>query len=258
MSSPQSLSLLYVGFLFIGRHISYGRNMYTTIYYLIGSVNLALLIYAVQAWRRTRSLTVLLITLPMAFLWYDNYVIAAGTTLGEGPLLKGLSFVRFASHYLLLPFWFIVIARLMRTAGYRVGQTRWLQIAAVATTIGFAGWEMYEFLHLELLPVCLGDTLRYSTFVGEGQECYPGMAGTGGYVPLAGSFALIGLLLLLGGALWRTHNWPWLFVGTLVMFVFAGIPSSVAGPFLSNMAEPVINGAILATALRLEQPQQTV
>lgn len=229
--------------------------MYTVIYVLIGSVNLALLIYALRAWRRTGSLTVLLIILPLAFLWYDNYVIAAGATLGEGPLLKGLSFVRFASHYLLLPFWFIVIARLMRAAGYRLGRADWLQTGAIITTLGFAAWEMYEFLRLELLPACFGDTLRYSTFVGEGQECYAGMAGSGGYVPLAGTFALILLLLILGGALWRTHRWPWLFGGTVVMIAFAGVPSSVAGPFLSNIAEPVINAAILATALRLERQQ---
>lgn len=231
--------------------------MYTVVYFLIGSVNLALLIYALRAWRRTGSLTVFLIILPMAFLWYDNYVIAAGAALGEGPLLKALSFVRFASHYLLLPLWFIVIARLMRAADYRLGRAGWLHAGAVLITFGFAGWEIYEFLHLDLLPVCLGDTLRYSTFVGEGQECYAGMAGSGGYVPLAGSFALILLLLILGGALWRTHRWPWLFGGTLVMFVFAGIPSSVAGPFLSNIAEPVINAAILATALKLERRQQS-
>jgi hypothetical protein len=49
----------------------------------------------------------------------------------------------------------------------------------------------------------------------------------------------------------RTDLWTWLFLGALVIFIFTGIPSSVAGPFLSNLGEPVINGASLATALNL-------
>ncbi len=228
-------------------------SMYTLIYFLIGSVNLALLIYAIQCWRRTRSVAILLIILPVSFLWYDNYLIAAGRFIGEGKLLESLSSIRFFSHYLLLPLMFIVVGMIARRAGYRWAQPRIVMGLFCIACVAFMVWETAEYLMLDLYPVCLGDTLRYSTWVAPEQACDPSMAGLGGYVPLAGSVLLVFSFIGLGVMLWRTHGWPWLFAGAVIILIFAGIPSSVAGPFLSNIGEPIVNFALLMTVLRLEQ-----
>jgi hypothetical protein len=225
--------------------------MLKLVYFAIGTVNLVLLLVALRLWRDTRLTTHLLIILPLAFLWYDNYTIAAGIYLGAGPLLEAMSMVRFLAHYLLLPALFIVAGSFARQAGYRWARPRSVMGGLCLLAAGFAAWETLEFLRLEIYPVCLGDTLRYSTSVNTGQACEPGMEGMGAAVPLAGSITLVLLFLALGLLLWRSHRWPWLFAATLTIFVLAGIPSSVAGPFLSNLGEPVFNAGLLATAVFL-------
>jgi len=231
--------------------------MLKLIYFLIGTANLALLVVALRLWRQTRFTSVLLIILPLAFLWYDNYTIAAGAFLGPGPLLEGMSQVRFLAHYLLLPGLFIVAGSFARQAGYRWARPRAVMGTFCLLAVAFAAWETVAYLRLDLYPVCLGDTLRYSTAVRPGQACEPGMEGLGADVPLAGSIVLVLLFLALGAALWRTHRWPWLFTATLVIFVLAGIPSAVAGPFLSNLGEPVFNAGLLATAVFLGRASGT-
>ncbi len=45
-------------------------------------------------------------------LVYDNAIVSLGTTIGIGPLLKSLSWPRFAMHALLTPFMMIAVTQI--------------------------------------------------------------------------------------------------------------------------------------------------
>ena len=224
--------------------------MTTLLYFLISLVAFFVLLYGIKQYRQYKDVVFLLILSTLIFLWYDSFIIAIGSFIGAGPLLEALSWPRFIAHLLLLPIWIIAAGALARRAGFKWAEPKF--IMALFCLIGTAGIAMgaMELLKLELFPACMRGTVRYVTFVADAQACSADMAGSGHAPtgpPIAPILATL-LFLIVGLMMWVWRSWPWLFLGSLFMFVMAGMPQSIAGPLLSNVAEPVIAFAALLTA----------
>ena len=210
------------------------------------------LVWGIRLYLQNRDIVFLLILAPLCLLWYDSLIIGIGHWFGAGDLLKSLSWPRYIAHSLLLPFWIIAAGALARRADFNWAKSKW--VMAMFCLFGTAGIGMgvLEIMQLELFPACMHGTVRYVPFVVEAQACRPELAGLGhapSGPPIVPILSTV-LFLILGIVLWAKRKWPWLFLGSLFMFIMAGMPQSIAGPLLSNIAEPVIAAAALLTARR--------
>ena len=93
--------------------------MYSLAFMVIALVDFAVLVWAARLCLQYRTNGLIFASLPLTLLWYDNFVIGIGGSLGEGELLKGLNTVRFLAHYIALPMTFIALGAMAREAGFR-------------------------------------------------------------------------------------------------------------------------------------------
>jgi len=207
-------------------------------------------IWGLKQWNSYRDVVFLLILAPVCLLWYDSLIIGIGSWIGEGSTLKTLSWPRYITHEILLPFWIIAAGALARRADFNWAKSKVVMaLFCLVGTLGFAMGVM-ELLKIELFPACLKGTVRYVTYVSEAQACSVDMIGAGhapSGPPIIPILSTV-LFLIIGLIMWAKRRWPWLLLGSILMFVMAGMPQSIAGPLLSNIAEPVIAFAALLTA----------
>lgn len=224
--------------------------MISFLYLAISLVALVCLIWGIKLYLRFRDIVFLLILAPLFLLWYDCFIIGIGHMIGEGEILKTLSWPRYIAHALLLPTWIIAAGALARRADFDWAKSRW--VMGLFCLLGTAGMGLgvVGLLQLELFPACQGGTLRFVPHVSDHNTCRAGMAGLGHAptgpppIPILSTV----LFLIIGLMMWIRRKWPWLFLGSLFMFFMAAMPQSIAGPLLSNIAEPIIAAAALFTA----------
>lgn len=191
--------------------------MITLVYGLLAAGMLAAAVFAGS--RRLWLLTVVIV----ALVW-DNLIIAAGSRIGAGDLLIGLSIPRYVAHALLPPLLIPIV--------FGIAQLRRRAWVWALTGLLIAGGVYFEIIRLHLEPRTYADTLRYVNTAG-----MP--------VPvIVTNLVLIGI----GVILWRRETLPWLFLGAVAMFVAAGAGFNV--PWLGNLGELVLIGSILLTAVK--------
>ena len=223
--------------------------MLTTIgYTIIAIVNFGLLLWCIRLLRQTKSWLSLCVMLPMTLLWFDSIIIGYGKYIGEGDTLLMLSYPRYWSHALLLPAMYVSAILIAKEAGFKILGSDLAVKLSIVFALCLSAYDGYLTSLNEYFPLCVADTLRYATSVSAAQACYPEQIGMGSsHFPFAPIGAIV-LLLILGVMLWVRHKWPWLAVGSAVMFGVNGVPQDIAGPIFSNMGEPVISGALIWTA----------
>jgi hypothetical protein len=213
--------------------------------------NICLVIWLARSWLRQRDWVLLVTLLPMLALPYDTGVVALGSTLGEGDLLRRLSMPRLLWFYLTMPLLLLIAGGIARRADFAWAQSRGFVIGLGALTVGFLafGWENI-FSIPTLYPACFEDMLRYVTTVTPEQACTPGQAGidVGGQVPWAGLVGILGLLVV-GVLLWWKRGWPWLTLGTIASSVLLGLPNTPAGPLTTFYGDFLSLGSIVWTAI---------
>lgn len=230
--------------------------MFTIVYILYGAAHLALLIWGFRLYQRAHHLGIMLFLVVLAALVYDNWVIAAGSSIGEGEGLKTLNQVRFLLHALFTPLFVYTGYTLAQRANVSWAQNPLLQrgiwgIVAVLVVLGL----LTGFIGQDIYPACFGDTLRYAERVSESQLCREGQEiHTGGIPPIA---AIVTILIVAAFAfgIWRTNGWVWLLAGAVIMIVTAAVPASRVGPWVGSGGEIVFAFSILLTAQKLLKTQ---
>ncbi len=183
--------------------------MSQTAYSLYALYYLGFSVYSFILWRRTRWLSSFFIWLVAMGLVYDNGVIALGNLLGEGEWLRVLTVGRFCIHFTVTPLLIWASLEQARRSGFGwAGKpaARWSVIALIATLIGAGFITEVHNIPLELMTV--DGVLRYML---------PAAIFTA-IVPVVGAL----IALAIGGLLWRAKGWPWMFLGTLVIFLSEG------------------------------------
>ena len=166
-------------------------------------------VYSFIIWRRTKRLSMFFVFVVIAALIYDNGIIALGNTLGEGEFLRILTVGRFCIHFTVTPLLIWTSLEQARRVGYAwAGKpvVRWVAILLI--TILIASGFVTEVHGIDLQLVNLDGVLRYML---------PEAIFTA-IVPVVGAV----IAILIGGMLWRVKGWPWMFLGTLVIFLAEG------------------------------------
>lgn len=217
----------------------------------LAAVDVGLLIWAGRHYvRQPGNLALGIQTILLLLLWFDVGTVAVGGWLGAGPLLEGMSRVRYAWFYLTMPLLLIGAVALARQAGFAWAARRWPLIAAIALAIVFIALDVPRALTADYQTACFADTLRYVSKVPAGQACAPGEEGLG-----RGAFSpAIPLVFLavaaIGVALWWRRRWPWLGAAALAFLASSLIPPRLIGPFLTYPLDTLMTAAFAAAALR--------
>lgn len=224
--------------------------MLSLAYLVIAVIDLGVLVWAAKHCLRYRSNGLLFATLPLLLLWYDNAVIAIGSTLGEGALLMNLNTVRFLAHYISLPMTFIAIGAMAREAGFRIARQKIVMGAFCLLAVYFIAHDLWLFLHSSLYPSCFADTLRYTTHIATYTACGPDAdIGAGKSIPPIPAITLTVMLIVFGICLWRRSGWKWLTLGSLGAMAFFAVPFSSTGGIFGNIGEPIIMSVVIMTAV---------
>lgn len=215
----------------------------------VAVLDFVVLVWALRLYRQYPSQALWLATVPFGLLWYDNVVIAIGSTLGEGPLLIDLNTYRFLGHYVFLPFAIVAVAAIAREAGFRWAQPAAFMGGFAVLATYFILHDLFLFANSTLYPSCFADTLRYTTSIRDYTACGPEAAiGTGQAIPPVPALTLSALQILLGALLWWKTGFQWLFIGSVVVLGLFSIPYSTTGGIFGNLGEPIISGLLVYTA----------
>ena len=196
--------------------------------------NLALVIWGIAVWRRTRRVGTLLIVLVAIGVAYDNLILSLGNTLGAGSLLHGLSTPRFVLHQLILPWLIYAGYEQARVAGHRRANHRasgW--VVLVLTLLLILAGVLTRLVGLELEAEVMDGVTRYVA------------VGTVG--PPLVSILSIGFVGVVGFLLWRRNGWPWEFLAAVLVFVGEGVPVEWVRRGLGSGFEVLFLAVMLAT-----------
>jgi hypothetical protein len=219
--------------------ISY--SIYTLLYF-------GFAVYSFTVWRRTKRWSTFFVFVVIAALIYDNGIIALGNTLGEGELLRILTVGRFCIHFTVTPLLIWTSLEQVRRSGYAwAGKPLmcWIFIDLIAALIvlGF----VTEVHNIDLEIRIVDGVLRYML---------PEAIFTA-IVPVVGAI----IALVIGGLLWRAQGWPWMFLGTLVIFISEGAlrgSENVVLLVVQNGAEILYTLAYLQTEIFLYEKVEKV
>lgn len=221
-------------------------------YLVIAVVDFAVLVWAARLCLRYRTNGLIFASLPLTLLWYDNFVIGIGSTLGEGDLLVQLNYVRFIAHYVGLPMTFIALGAMAREAGFAWARYRLVMGAFCALATWFIVHDLWLLSQSTFYPSCFADTLRYTTHIAPYTACTPDAdVGAGRPIPPIPAITLTNMLIAFGIYLWIKIGWKWLALGSVGALAFFAVPYAQTGGILGNVGEPIISAVIVATAAHI-------
>ncbi|WP_151733890.1 hypothetical protein [Paenibacillus tengchongensis] len=219
--------------------------MDTWIYFIITLLYLGLLMYGLTLFLgdSIRSACYSLLAVTAALVW-DNGVMAAGTTIGEGDLLESLNLARYWLHAFCTPLLVLVSYDLIRRTGSPWAATTAARGAAWLFTAGLIIMELATHtFSLQLRPVLEYGALRY--------------------VPAeetSGPSLLVILIMIplftAGVVLWKRKVTSLLFWGTLIMLAGSAIPVPLESSAATNVLELILI-ASLWLAIRAQQRQSS-
>ena len=222
-------------------------------YFVVGVMCLIVLYYAYKLWQEQRNALSLLILIPLIFLWLDNFAIVVGQYIGEGGLLTFITYLRYYWHWQMLPLLMIAAGILLRRGGFAFAQNKVVMALFCVVAVGFMILDVPYIFQVDFYPTCYGETFRLTTNVPQGQICEGTNPPAGISVAPIPAIGVNFTLMLVGFALWARYGFPWLALGSLFMFIAAGIsqvPSFYYGPLLGNFGEPIFNAGLVAAAFK--------
>jgi hypothetical protein len=218
------------------------KNPILSIIYPLAHLSLALvewvlLGWAIRLWRRSHSLATIVMPIVLASISYDNLILASGSLIGEGELLKSLSMLRFLLHFLVVPLFIVIAVELAHRAGAKWANTS-VRVLSWVLAVGLAGYDVVtQFIGLQLVPVTFSGILRYTI----AQPSPPIVT------------ILVNLfVLVIAIGIWIRLKWQWLFVGTLVALIGNAIPSSLVGTLAGSASECVMAFSLLLAEERTQ------
>jgi hypothetical protein len=212
------------------------------LYPLYTLVNLVFLVWESQLLTKMRTPLTLLLMAEIGGLVYDTAIICLGQTIGAGPLLETLSYPRFLFHNLLTPLTVVICLEFARLGGVLWVQHSWVRGGTWLLTLGLILHGLItDFFELSLIPVQVGGVLYYTHAVAPG--------------PPLGAVITIVMALIFGAALWQKRQWPWLFVGAVIIFVGYGVLARMFGMVVGYGAEQLFILSLLVTQYRLNRSE---
>ena len=225
--------------------------MYSLLMLPLVIANSLLVVWLARSWYRHRDWLLLVTLLPMIALPYDTAIVALGSTIGQGDLLRGLSAPRLNWFYLTIPLLLIIAGGIAQRAEFAWAQSKAFMAVLGALAVGFLVNDWSNIVQVpELYPACFKDVVRYVSSVDPAQACTPGQAGidVGGSLPWAGLAGMLALLVV-GVLLWWQRGWPWLTLGSIASAVLLGLPNTPLGPLSTFYGDFLSMGSIVWTVI---------
>ena len=226
-------------------------------YIAVAVLDFAILVWAARMCLRYRTNGLIFTSLPLLLLWFDNFTVGVGSTVGEGDLLLAMNGVRFVAHYVSLPMIFIGIGALAREAGFGWAQSKWVMGIFCIVATFFIIDDLWRFSQATFYPSCFADTLRYTTHIAEYTACSPAaQIGSGKPIPPIPAITLTFTLIGFGCYVWYRIGWKWLPIGAIVAMGFFAVPYSSTGGIFSNIGEPILAITLLLTAVHIARRRE--
>jgi hypothetical protein len=202
---------------------------------VVAIAELLLVSWSVRLWLQSHSVAMIVLPIILLGISYDNWLLAAGTLIGEGDLLQFLSKIRFLVHHLVVPFLIVVGVELAhRTqAAWANNFTRSLSWI-ISLSLGI--FDIFNrYIGVDLEPISFAGVLRYTASPIKG-------------VPIIAIVVTL-FVLLIGIGIWirSEYKWFWLFIGTLVAFVGNALPLSQVGTLPGSLSEFFMTLTLLLT-----------
>lgn len=201
-------------------------------------------IWAFSLWRRDRQSGSLALMLPIAAVWYDNLIVGLGSTIGEGVLLRALTFPRFLGHALLTPIWIVAAVSLAVRAGVFPRRR-----AAVIR----GSWVLYALL---VLVGLLNEVVFFrGELIREQDALYYTNVGRI-LTPPPPSLTMLVIVFVCGVLVLVRTRWPWMLLGALPVPISQGLPSEGPAFALINSAEVLMSLSLVATLAFIQRWEQ--
>lgn len=207
--------------------------MVTVAYAFYAGIHTLLLVLTIQLYLRDRRWIILGLAASIFTLVYDNSIIAVGSFIGKGDLLMGINFMRFVLHIITTPVLCFVGLAMARSAGISWAATKRASVSTWVVALFALAWLIYIYLVLlNLVPKEEAGTLRYANPV------LPG--------PPLGEITVMTSLLVFGAAIAIKTRWPWLLLGTIGIFITAGLGAKIG--VISNFGEVLLIAGLFVSA----------
>lgn len=215
--------------------------MATIIYLLLVFLYVILFAWFVRIMREESTFTgdvlideTSLLLLVILGLFYDNGVIALGNWLGEGILLKVLSYIRYLFHALFTPTLILFIWKICDNIQFPFTRKVWSKIVAYIVTFTLISYELF----MVIFKIKLEPIKKYGLLTYEQTDS------------VNNSFIVIIISLVLGLVsimLIIRHKQFVLFVGIIVMSIGALLSTSISKFPIMNASEMVLIISLILT-----------
>lgn len=195
---------------------------------------IAIFIWGLAKHKKTASAILFLV---VAALIYDNAILALGHIIGEGNLLKKLSYGRFWLHAIFTPTLILFSLLVMREANIQFAYKKWVALSFGALWIVAMIVEYF----LELSDFVLAPEESY------GVLSYSMTEAASGPPPMI-LIVLIALLIAAIVLAWK-RKWWWMLVGTIVMTIGSAFPIDIGSDAITNAFELFLIASLMWTAI---------
>lgn len=207
------------------------------LYPLYTIANFGLAIWSIDLLQQSNNGNIFLLILVMAGMIYDNLIISLGRLINEGLHLELLNRLRFFLHDMLIPLLLVVAVKLASAAGVVWATQSLVSSGSWGIALGLIAFGLLvNFKHLELIPTNYAGILRYKP--------------KKSYVPILTIFTAL-IVGVAGFYIWREIQWPWMFVGTVVMFLGNAFPTTIVGPLLGSTVDFIFILALVLTQINV-------
>ena len=212
--------------------------MDSIIFSLFAITYVILLFWGLRTYRRWTLSSVIFFV--VAALIYDNAIYVLGTFIGEGAFLKTLNLLRFWFHALFTPTLILFSITSMGEAKIKWAQQSWVLLIGVLYTIA----AMIIEYTTELNGLVLQASEEYGALSYSSAEEASGP-------PIMILMVLMGLLIA-GIMLWWKANWPWIFIGTVIMTIGSAVSFDIGSNAITNAFELILLFTLVWTKKQLD------
>lgn len=205
--------------------------------YIFGFFALAYIAIFIRGMAKHKKTASPILFLVVIALIYDNAILALGHFIGEGELLKSLSYGRFWLHAIFTPTLILFSLFVMREANIQLAYKKWGAFTFGALWIVAMIVEYFsELSGLELAPVESYGVLSYST------------TETASGPPLMILIVLSALIIAAIMLAWK-RKWWWMLVGTIVMTIGSAFLIDIGSDAITNAFELILIATLMWTAI---------
>ena len=196
--------------------------MATSIFAFYAAAHMAIACWMlVLSFKRAAPAMLLIVMLALGYS-YDKFIVAIGSQIGAGELLLHLNWPRFLMQALLMQLVVFIAVKICCAASIPWFNNRWAEVLAWIFFLGAGIYGIQNTLvDLELQPACYAETIRYTRALGPEQLCFPGQESLRILGPPVHTLLAAVTVIVLGVVVMTCTGWPWMFVGVVLLPIFA-------------------------------------